>query len=140
MKTLLKILLCSIPLPVFSQTLLKYNYDDVGNRISREIIIQKQKNQDSADLPVKHVEEKLLNRNITIYPNPTKGELKIVISDISDKDNIEAYIYSSTGLLINKCVLCNESIIINITNQPSGIYFLTLMIEGSKHTWKIIKE
>lgn len=85
------------------------------------------------------VEENANSTIILVYPNPTHDILNI---DISDVNNIYASIeiYNTLGEKVyteNFGVKKNQ---INLSVFSSGIYFLTINIDGKLHSKKIIKQ
>jgi len=72
------------------QNIVSYAYDNACNRITRKIVLlcsnpMHIKIDTIAPAPV---EEQLGERKITVYPNPTKGELKVDITGGNIKDEI----------------------------------------------------
>jgi hypothetical protein len=86
------------------------------------------------------------NRPLTIYPNPTRGELKIVYSEFNRTDNgtlnlvqgkiknREYSIYNSEGQLVMHGVL--QYNIINVKSLSNGVYYLNFAGE----TVRFVKE
>ena len=105
-----------LPLIVSSQTIVNYTYDAMGNRIKREIIMSR-----SIKNTNKPLTETLLEKSISIYPNPTEGLLKINISgwEITDKCNFK--VYSLNGLPIQEITVVSSITEINLGNEPNGI-------------------
>ena len=84
------------------------------------------------------------NMNLDIYPNPTKGEFMVFANNINGNSSEASYsIYSAIGSLIAQNTLIitkgSPSQPINISNLPSGIYFVTVSIDGISSTKKLIK-
>jgi hypothetical protein len=77
--------------------------------------------------------------NITVYPNPTSGKLKIKNEELKIENIVVTDI---TGKIIyRKDVACNVSIeTIDLTTQPSGIYILKIETETGFFVEKIIKQ
>ncbi len=75
----------------------------------------------------------LLN-NVVIYPNPNNG-----IFTISLPDNATVVITDIAGSIIYKSLIIN-SLQIDISNQPAGIYFIKITSENSNIIKKIIKK
>jgi hypothetical protein len=79
------------------------------------------------------------NSSIIVYPNPTKGQLKIDNGQLKI-DNIEIFdvmgrnVYSSTRPLVH-----SSTIIIDISHFQSGVYLLKIMTEHGIITQKGIK-
>lgn len=86
----------------------------------------------------------LSSSTITIYPNPAKDEFTFSIKDTKASANNSYSIYDVTGHLIaNKDlgkISGDFSETVNIAQYSSGLYFLTLSLDGIKSTKKIIKE
>ena len=63
---------------------IKYTYDNAGNRLTRqkEIVIQTRGALSDDEGEPSIYEEKLSETKVTIYPNPTRGILKIDISGV----------------------------------------------------------
>ncbi len=138
---------------------IEYRYDDAGNRVQRKVIVLKSaniiNNQDStgsigtnnnvsknnADANQKDFfTDRLEENNIKIYPNPTKGQIKVVLANIDNCDNSSIELYSLSGKIIykkNKISITNN---IDLSDKPQGAYILRLMINNKKLEWKIIKE
>ena len=71
------------------------------------------------------INEVLQESGIIVYPNPTKGELKIDNEKLTI-NNKEYSIYNSTGQLVMQGVLQSNSI--NVKHLANGVYFLKLSV------------
>jgi len=71
---------------------------------------------------------------ITIYPNPTTGELRIENGKLR-MENAEYHIYNVMGQTVLQGKL-PETSVINVASLPSGIYYLKL----AEATVKFVKE
>ena len=84
-------------------------------------------------------EEELSETKVTIYPNPTKGMLKV---DISGVEKFENAGYPSMILPESCCssgrVYPNPMKLIYRTD--SGMYIMQIVYNGNASSWKIIKE
>ena len=128
-------------------------YDDSGNRISRTIEWDEEKikpetvfdttlyKQDelTEDDIVKH-SAILGEQKINIYPNPTKGTFKVGFEGWEKELEITIQLHSLNGNLIFDKQVNNSITSLDIVNQPNGTYILTIIIEGEKEIWKIIKK
>ncbi len=77
--------------------------------------------------PVIGRSENLLFKDVTIYPNPTKGEIQILVRDNSMRFG-HVCIHSSAGqLIVSKTIQSSDGeYIIDISGSPPGLYFVTL--------------
>lgn len=121
-----------------------YYYDAAGNRTVREIQLSINKpyyskstnNQEPAP-----IEDKIENHEITIYPNPTKGNLVLKVGELTDESNGSIEIFDLNGKQINESIeIKDEQTKVDLSKEPSGIYFMNLNIDGKNVVWKIIKE
>ena len=82
-------------------------------------------------------------KNVRIYPNPFKSELNISITDPNSK-HLEILVNSITGQNLIRMQLpvingsSNQSI--TLSSLPVGMYLISLVADGNKTTWKIIKQ
>lgn len=137
MLVLISVLLCSIT--GFSQTV-RYSYDAAGNRVLREIVLSRQKSVESENKSESPLEDKLSDKTVKIYPNPTKGELKIEIVNWDDECSGNVYVYSTNGVLIKEYKLLDNMQIVDISAEPVGLYILKIDLNKNTSTWRIIKE
>ena len=79
--------------------------------------------------------------SVIIYPNPTQGNLKI---DIGNENRAEVKLLNIKGQLLEMVEgnqkLIERKISKKLTNEPSGIYILKLLIGNAIKTYKIVKE
>lgn len=114
-----------------------YAYDDAGNRVRREIVLSRQKGKQAASL---RFESALDSRAIVIYPNPTKGVLKIEIGDFYAADGGNIIVNDMAGRRVLEAEIDSDSFSIDLSDRQSGIYLLTISLNGKSSVWKIIKE
>jgi len=115
-----------------------FQYDDSGNRESRNLEIQKSTEADSVfiDDPLPNLTKEL---EAKAYPNPTKGLITIEAS--FSVDNPVTYVIADqNGKLIQTGRFFQSSYTLNLSDQHPGIYFLRLSNRQSKVTYKIIKQ
>ena len=80
-----------------------------------------------------------IHKNITCFPNPFND--KIIITLSSDIDISEIIVYNSIGQeIVNKPKLEGNQLIINLTQEPNGLYYLIIK-DNNKiiQTKKLIK-
>ncbi len=117
----------------------KYTYDSSGNCIGRNIIVlqrlAKAKQEEPEEL--KLFEDKQLN--IKIYPNPTRGLLKIEIPEFKEKENITFSLYNLLGKLYKNEKTRESFIELDLSSYPKGTYILRMNRNGQYSSWRIIK-
>lgn len=109
--------------------------DDIRfyNRLLNETEIKSLFNENlTSDL-----EEKKLS-NIKIYPNPIYGDINVDMGLVFKTVHIK--IFDIAGRLIKEKEYHDEPRFLVNLDEPAGMYFLTIIYENKKTTYKIIKE
>ena len=120
-----------------------FTYDQAGNRISRTITLppppqNAKRHTEATDSVV--VSDKLGERSINIYPNPTRGALGVEIKGGNNIEDIMIVVFSGQGsqLIVKKADIGIN--FIDLAKYPEGWYILRIKA-GEKHTdYKIIKQ
>jgi hypothetical protein len=81
---------------------------------------------------------------ISLYPNPTNNSFVIDINNSEEITDGVLSIYDVKGMLVTADILKTKTgelqHIVDLSKSPSGLYFVTLSINGKLTTKKIIKE
>ena len=119
----------------------QFTYDAAGNRIKREIILAKSSiaNIDTSFYS-KPVTEMMGKMKITIYPNPTKGQLSVEIANIPVNASGEIKIYNIAGNIIHYQKTLGPLNPFDFSIYPTGIYVLYIKVGQDESKWKIIKQ
>ncbi|MBC8321729.1 MAG: DNRLRE domain-containing protein [Bacteroidetes bacterium] len=75
--------------------------------------------------------------NMLVYPNPGAGDFNIQVS--KNIFPVQYTVYDSFGNVIVASNTLNSKFYVDITSQPSGVYFLSVIIKNSVTTKKLIK-
>lgn len=141
-KKILALLFLLWQLPLSAQERIGYSYDANGNRIRQGVIILAAKSMprrvDAQESTF--YSDSLSLHSVKIYPNLTKGMLKVSISGLKDSDTYNMSVYTTAGAQVFINHVKTEETDIDISNLPSGIYILRITINNKSTTWKIIKE
>lgn len=135
------------------QKRIEYGYNKNGDRITRKVIIFSPRVR-SADLsqgphkdnPV--VTDFFANREIRIFPNPTKGNIKIEViftgweteDNRDDQQKIDLFLYDSKGKQAEQKQFAESTFSLDLSDYPAGWYILQLCVGNSRKEYKIIKE
>ena len=126
----------------------EYTYDTAGNRILREPWNPSQgpsnkTNPFDQEVNTEPQSDDLESANINMYPNPTTGLLLIQLKGkaISDQAG-QISIYSAQGDLVRNYPLEAglDELEIDLSNLPSGMYFIQLFRESENYRKSIIKQ
>jgi len=141
-----------LSLPLFSQTLshVEFDYDAAGNRYQREVIYLKSTAADTTQQlkesylgqAADSVEYKssIGSRQITIFPNPTRGLLTIAMEIPGDDRPVKLELFSLAGESILQRTIRQPKTTVDLSGQPAGSYILSISLAGSHRSWKVIKE
>lgn len=121
---------------------IEYEYDPAGNRIERKIVEVILKRENKQKEPSKPIYDKWDEQKVTIFPNPTKGELNISIQAGDFDAQYNYTLINSSGAVLKKDLINNISYHqISLEEFPKGIYFLIInSTAGKKKTYKVVKQ
>lgn len=85
--------------------------------------------------------EKLQESNYTVYPNPSNNGIFCIQTPSSDR-GLNIFIFDSMGKEILRQYFhpTNNSKLVNLSNHPTGIYFIQIAMEDKVYTRKLILE
>lgn len=115
-----------------------FHYDKNGNRTSMFVhqCGDEYKSTDTTDIINDEIAVKEDNHKMFIYPNPNDGIFKIMIDDADDL--IMLRIYNVNGVMIREKYL-SECDVIDMTDNPSGIYLLRIIKGDSVYSEIVVK-
>ena len=140
----LLIWLSGVALNVLSQRTVEYTYDNDGNMESRyTFTFRSAQINESIDEIEPKTEEifsvELGNQQITIYPNPTQGEICIETTPLNQEEENYMHLFDSSGRLIETKKIDSERTYLTISGN-SGVYLLNIHLGVNTSKWKIIKQ
>ncbi|MDT3738618.1 MAG: T9SS type A sorting domain-containing protein [Candidatus Kapabacteria bacterium] len=109
-------------------------YDDSGNRLSRTFTNVILKSVDTT-----MTETAVGNFNIKIYPNPTKGQLTLIIANLGSNDKVQLFLTDFSGNELARMDFSTAENTIDMSKHVNGTYFLRVVIGEQTETFKIIK-
>jgi hypothetical protein len=119
-----------------------FGYDANGNRISRTITLppglKSTDNKESTDNQV--FNEVIDDLEINLYPNPTKGEITVVLKNFEKEQSSMISLYDYSGRLLQIHNNIQESNTIDLSGLPRATYILRIVAGDKKTEWKVIKE
>ena len=119
-----------------------FNYDADGNMESRYTVTLKssapryyKEEKDSLEI----ISVELVKQKITVYPNPTKGEICVEIAPLNPEEESFMQIFDSSGHLLDTKKIVSERTYLEISGSP-GVYLLNIHLGKNISKWKIIKQ
>ena len=142
LKTIFFFLLLPLFADAFASDRIVYSYDESGNRVDAEriIVYTRGSNNNSRSAHARMYMDSLSLARITIYPNPTEGDLKIEITGVTDLTSSSLTICDMKGKVLHQIQELSESNELDITDYADGIYLLIIRIKEESTTWRIIKK
>lgn len=126
------------------QQAVTYDYDRAGNRIARSVItLYSSQRSAMAQNPDEQetISNPLLTCEVTIYPNPTVGEVTLSVLKGEEDAVSTVFLYTSAGKLLKKLELTgNTSVSIDLSSYEPGIYMVDFSQGDNKSFYKIIKQ
>ena len=115
--------------------------DANGNRTDKEVITLTQTRSLSGTQDEEIFENEFIGeKEIRVYPNPTKGQLQIkIIGTSTNLPKTVTLIGMNGSVLIRKSASDNEYTL-DLSSLSSGMYILSIHMEDMKKEFKIIKE
>lgn len=128
---------------VHAQTNFGFTYDASGNRLTRAVILLKSATIPGDSLQSKKAEKPLDDliglQKTRIYPNPTKGMLRIDFPSLTEQE-ATIRVYDPNGRLIVQKSAVSSGNEVDLSAYPPGFYVMVIHIGQEKKEWKIIKE
>jgi len=116
--------------------IIRFSYDDSGNRIKREVITVESVNAKDKDIQ-RFLTKERLDGCITVTPDNNQGRVHI---DIKDKTLSGPYLislYAMAGYMVYEATELSDRSDIDISNLPNGLYVLVISQNGKSNAWKI---
>ncbi len=136
---LLALLLLLAYVDVAQAQQLTYEYSPTGNR--RQCYVGFAKIV-SPDLPEKQEQytETMDSIQFTVYPNPTKGLLKVGIDTDMKVSSLEIELYDVNGKKVIEKSAVSQEIELDITEVSAGSYFMKVFVNDQSYYWNVLKE
>jgi|DewCreStandDraft_4_1066084.scaffolds.fasta_scaffold00022_47 hypothetical protein len=122
----------------FSQTPVPgfhFEYDAMGNRKLREyttIYVKKGNYEERKAQAGEYV--------IAVYPNPTKGQITVNISNLKNETPADLKVIGLSGNAVMEIGKLEEANTLDLSKLTNGVYLLEITIDGKRTDWKIVKE
>lgn len=130
---------------MYSQSEFTFTYDAAGNLTQRTYVVnmqasqaRKNVNNDNTDSTnVVALSDKL---KVTIFPNPTKGELKIQVSGVENNAEVDLALYNPNGQVLLRQKGQQGLSEMDLSGYPAGWYLLKVQSGTTVLNFKIVKD
>ena len=125
-----------------TKAMVSYDYDYAGNRVARTVVFVSTRDgvKQSKNIDPQPVKEQLGELEITIYPNPTKGVLQVVVTGMKPNDAYNLNLYDMQGKQLLSKVGQPDKALLDIASYASGSYILRVQVGNKIKDFKIIKQ
>ena len=131
-------LFCS--LSAMAQNTVYYSYDASGNRVKREIVLNRQNAPQPPGCSPYYSDQLAADYSIKIHPSVSDGTIHVeVLSKVGSYEGTVTA-YSLAGAKVQECKVENGNAYIQLGDSPKGVYILHVEINGKSTDWKIIKK
>ncbi|MDO9155174.1 MAG: T9SS type A sorting domain-containing protein [Paludibacter sp.] len=122
-----------------------FEYDDSGNcTLKYKTVVlpshAKQNTSSTDTIATEPQKEMIGEREVIIYPNPTKGALKIGIKGSVPENPAIFLLTDLNGRLLVRKETTETIYLYDMTSFSTGVYLLRVIIDGKMKEWKIVKE
>ena len=116
-----------------------YEYSPTGNRKKCYVGFAKIASPNFPEEQEQYT-EKIDNIQFNIYPNPTKGLLKVDIVTDMKVDDLKIELYDVNGKKVIEKLVISKEIELDITSALAGHYFMKIFVNNKPYYWNILKE
>lgn len=125
---------------ISAQTKVCYTYDNSGNRTNRFECSKSVIATTDSIVVAQPITKNLREISFSLYPNPTKGQLTIISTNMPPDVQGEVTLFDLNGRQLYRRNSIQETLLLDISSQPPGIYVLRIRASDKTHDWKVIKE
>ena len=132
-----------------AQNKIEFEYDNSGNCVVKykTIVMSKSKQYNNKNKEDSQTEQESLietsqisDLTLKIYPNPTKGNLKIeILGELPQGETYTVALSDMSGKVIINKKTSEKGLNIDISTYSDGVYMLRVKYAGKQEEWKIIK-
>ena len=77
---------------------------------------------------------------VVIFPNPTRGVLRVEFQNKPAELSVNYRLIETHGRVIATGTTTNSSLILDLSGFATGVYFLSLTMDGRTEVYRIIKQ
>ena len=129
--------LCCVCL--FGQQVVDFMYDESGNCIKKYLTVELPSKASDNPLDTVSKTDNIGDVAISVYPNPTDGLLRVVVSGAEQHD-FDFRLIDAGGRLLQQFRSRNEINDVDMTYYTSGVYVLVLYVDNKRSVFRIIKK
>ncbi len=117
-----------------------FAYDACGNRVKRSMVLNPSNKSPRSSTPNNNTFYDMVGDRDLTLTRLSNDMLMLEITDLTPEDECIRELVSMSGMVIMTAINPETSTIVDIHNQPTGIYVLSVIINDNLTTWKLIKK
>ncbi|MDE6270959.1 MAG: T9SS type A sorting domain-containing protein [Muribaculaceae bacterium] len=136
MKFLNLLLIVVFSIPVYGQSRIGFAYDAAGNRIKREIVVNKSNAPEKGSQNAETFYDTLGEKTVRLT-HKQSGLIIIDIMNYEPNDEGLIDVYTVDGLRVYYHQIDGEEITVDLSGKDSGLYILRVILNGNSSSWSI---
>ena len=132
------LLILCVSLPLLAQSRVGFAYDAAGNRVKKELNVNPPL-KSAKKSKTSSLWDSIDKRSVQIITDNSTGNIKVVFLNVNEGDKRSLSFYTSAGAKIYEAAVESAECLVKLSDRPSGVYLLTITINGTPSTWKITK-
>ena len=138
---IVSVIVCSA---VYADHTVRFEYDAAGNRTLRAIVLPaasqaRRGGTEYSDSTTAVFTDAFAEMTLNVYPNPTRGHLKIELEGLPDGESYSYIIVNMAGEVIVQEDKASNPSEADLSMCAAGMYILKLSCKDYKKAFKIIK-
>jgi hypothetical protein len=132
---------CPVGYDIICSNQINYTYDAVGNRIARSQYCYCQapggRYANNAPDSLKSLSDLNAKGIVALYPNPTSNSVTVEFATVVENATIR--VSNSVGQTVATVRVSGKTAVVDLKEEPAGIYLLTLIEGDTQQTRRIVK-
>jgi len=144
--TFLKTLICLFAMfcsYTYAQTHIGYSYDNTGNRVQRQLVIDcngcPTNQRTAAPTVVDSTQVLAAQHGLSIFPNPTQDKVNLTLSNLKDDETTSVVVTDETGKTVYSAKNLQSQNEVNVSNFNNGTYFFRITMGKDVMVYKVMK-
>lgn len=126
---------------ICAQGNLTFLYDESGNCIKKYLTVVLKSPLGNDSIPESNISQtdNIGDMQITVYPNPTEGVLRVTINGVTDNSFLFTVI-DMGGRVLQRFKSYSVETAVDMTSYLKGVYILKIVAGGKSSVFRIIKK
>ena len=127
------------PTKAEAQNAVSFTYDASGNMTVRAKVVVRSKAPAHAGLQTMPDDGLLGGQRVSVGPRNGGTELLVEVCGLSADDDCILSVCNLSGQQYASMKACDSQTVIDLSSYRTGVYVLTVQLNGGRKSWKIIK-